>query len=110
MQITLGNYSPFSKMGREDALQEHVPGEDALCHFRYRIGDEVIDQISAVAVDVLSHCGLIQGELLSTDGPLEASYARYKGCPYACEGCQAFTRGEADRHALGEQLQSGAKR
>jgi hypothetical protein len=91
-------------------LHDRVPGEDDLCKFRYRIGDEVIDQITAVAVDFLSHFGLIKGELLSTDGQLEASYSRYKGCTYACEGCQAFTLSEADRQALGEQLQSGAKR
>jgi len=47
---------------------------------------------------------------LSTDGQLEASYSRYKGCTYACEGCQAFHLSEADRQALGEQLQGGAKR
>jgi hypothetical protein len=91
-------------------LHEHVPGEDDLCHFRYRIGDEVIDQITAVAVDFLAHFGLLQGELLSTDGQLEASYWRYKGCTYACEGCQAFHLTDADRQALGEQLQNGAKR
>jgi len=91
-------------------LHEHVPGEDDLCHFRYRISDAVIDQITAVAVDFLRHFGLIKGELLSTDGQLEASYSRYKGCTYACEGCQAFTLSEADRQALGEQLQGGAKR
>jgi hypothetical protein len=91
-------------------LHEHVPGEDDLCHFRYRIGDEVIDQITAVAVNFLSHVGLIKGDLLSTDGQLEASYSRYKGCTYACEGCQALHLSEADRQALGEQLQSGAKR
>ena len=38
-----------------------------------------------------SHFGLIKGELLSTDGQLEPSYSRYKGCTYACEDCQAFT-------------------
>ena len=91
-------------------LHEHVPGEDDLCHFRSRIRDEVIDQITNVAVDFLSHFGLIKGELLSTDGQLEPSYSRYKGCTYACEGCQAFTLSEADRQALGEQLQGGAKR
>ena len=91
-------------------LHDHVPGEDDLCHFRYRIGDAVIDQITAVAVDFLAHFGLIQGELLSTDGQLEASYSRYKGCTYACEGCQALHLSEADRQALGEQLQGGAKR
>jgi len=44
-------------------LYDHVPGEDDLCHFRYRIGDAVIDQITAVAVDFLYHFGLIKGEL-----------------------------------------------
>ena len=91
-------------------LHEHVPGEDDLCHFRYRIGDAVIDQITAVAVGFLYHFGLIQGDLLSTDGQLEPSYSRYKGCTYACENCQAFALSEADRQALGEQLQSGAQR
>jgi hypothetical protein len=91
-------------------LHEHVPGEDDLSNFRYRIGDAVIHQITAVAVDFLYHFGLIKGDLLSTDGQLEPSYARYKGCTYACEGCQAFQCGEADRQALGEQLQRGAKR
>jgi hypothetical protein len=91
-------------------LHDQVPGEDDLCHFRYRIGDAVIDQITAVAVDFLHHFGLIQGELLSTDGQLEPSYSRYKGCTYACQACQAFALSEADRQALGEQFQSGAKR
>lgn len=91
-------------------LYEHVPGEDDLCHFRYRISDAVIDQITAVAVNFLSHFGLIQGELLSTDGQLEPSYSRYKGCTYACQGCQVFNLSAADRQALGEQLQGGAKR
>ena len=91
-------------------LYDSVPGQDDLCHFRYRIGDAVIDQIMAVAVDFLSHFGLVQGELLSTDGQLEPSYSRYKGCTYACEDCEAFTLSEADRQNLGEQLQNGAKR
>jgi hypothetical protein len=63
-----------------------------------------------VAVDCFSHFGLIKGELLSTDGQLEPSYSRYKGCPYTYKDCQAFTLSAADRQALGEQLQSGAKR
>jgi hypothetical protein len=91
-------------------LHDQVPGEDDLSHFRYRIGDAVIDQIMAVTVDSLYHFGLIKGELLSTDGQLEPSYARYKGCPYACEDCQAFALSEVAQQALGEQLPSGAKR
>jgi len=84
-------------------LHGTVPGEDDLSNFRYRIGDAVIDQITAVAVDFLRRFGLIKGELLSTDGQLEPSYSRYKGCTYACQDCQAFALREADRQALGEQ-------
>ena len=91
-------------------LHDQVPGEGDLCHFRYRVGDDVIDHITAVVVDFLSRFGLIKGELLSTDGQLEPSYSRYKGCTYACKDCEAFTLTEADRQALGEQLQGGAKR
>jgi hypothetical protein len=54
--------------------------------------------------------GLIKGELLSTDGQLEPSYSRYKGCPYACQGCHAWPIDDAGRQALHHQLQSGAKR
>jgi hypothetical protein len=91
-------------------LHDQVPGEGDLCHFRYRLGDDVIDHITAVVVDFLSRFGLIKGELLSTDGQLEPFYSRYKGCTYACKDCEAFTLTEADRQALGEQLQGGAKR
>jgi hypothetical protein len=91
-------------------LRDAVPGEDDLCNFRYRVSDEVIHQIMAVAVDFLSRFGLIKGELLSTDGQLEPSYSRYKGCTYGGKDCQVFTLSEADRQALGQQLQSGAKR
>jgi len=81
-------------------LHGTVPGEDDLRNFRYRIGDAVIDQITTVVVDFLRRFGLIKGELLSTDGQLESSYSRYKGCIYACPDCQAFTLSEADRQTL----------
>jgi hypothetical protein len=84
-------------------LHDQVPGEDALCKFRSRIGDEVIDQSMVVAVACFSPFGLMKGELLSTAGQLDPSYARYKGCTYACKACQAFTRSEAERQGLGEQ-------
>ncbi len=84
-------------------LHGPIPGQDDLCHFRGRVGDDVIHQIMAVAVDLLHRFGLIKGELLSTDGQLEPSYSRYKGCISACEGCQALPLSETDRQALGEQ-------
>jgi hypothetical protein len=82
-------------------LPDRVPDEDALGTFRSRIGDGGIDQIMAVAVDFLHHFGLMTGDLLRTDGQLAPSYARSKGCTYACTDCQAFTLSETDRHALG---------
>jgi hypothetical protein len=64
-------------------LHGAIPGEDDLCHFRHRMGEALIEQITAIAVDFLYRFGLIKGELLSTDGQLEPSYSRYKGCTYA---------------------------
>ena len=54
------------------------------------VGDEVVHKTLAVMVELLRMFGLIKGALLATDGQLEPTYARYKGCPDACEGCQQF--------------------
>src|SRR5215471_14208804 len=91
-------------------LYDTIPGEDDLSHFRYRVGAAAIEATMAVLVDLFRTFGLIKDDLLSTDGQLEPSYSRYKGCTYACQGCQALHLRDADRQALGEQLQSGAER
>jgi hypothetical protein len=91
-------------------LNDAIPGEDDLCHFRYRVGAEAIDTTMASVVELFSTFGLINGELLSTDGQLEASHSRYKGCAYACEGCQSFPIDEVGQQELRRQLQNGAKR
>jgi hypothetical protein len=91
-------------------LHAQRPGQDDLCHFRYRVGDDVIHQTIAVVVGLLQTFGLIKGELLATDGQLEPSYSRYKGCPYACRGCHAFQVDEVGQQELRRQLHSGAKR
>jgi hypothetical protein len=91
-------------------LHDAIPGEDDLCHFRYRIGAEAIDTTMAAVVALLSTFGLITGALLSTDGQLEPSYSRSKGCTYACEGCRSFRIDEAGQQELRHQFHSGAKR
>jgi len=91
-------------------LHAHVPGQDDFCHFRSRVGDEVVHKTLAVMVELLRTFGLIKGELLATDGQLEPTYARYKGCTYACEGCQQFPVDEAGQQELRDQLHSGTKR
>jgi hypothetical protein len=91
-------------------LHDHIPSQGDLCHFRSRVGDAVIHQTLAVVVDLFRSFGLIKGDLLSTDGQLEPSYSRYKGCTYACEGCHQFLVDEARRQELCAQLHSGAQR
>ena len=91
-------------------LHDHVPGEDDLCHCRSRVGAEAIEQTMAAVVALFRSFGLIKGELLSTDGQLEPSFSRYKGCPYACAGCRSFRIAEAGQQELRHQFHSGAKR
>ena len=91
-------------------LGAHIPGESDLSHFRDRVGAEAIDKTMAAVVELFRTVGLITGELLSTDGQLEPSYARYKGCTYACQGCRSFGVDEAGQQELRHQLHSGAKR
>lgn len=91
-------------------LHDAVPGEDDLCHFRYRIGEAAIARITDVVADFLHRFGLIKGDRLSTDGQLEPSYSRSKGCTYACKNCRALPIDAAGQQALREQVQSGAER
>ena len=91
-------------------LHASIPGEDDLSYFRRRVGAEAIEAALAVCVGLFSDFGLIQGALLSTDGQLEPSCARYKGCASCCQDCQRFPLDEVSRQALCRQLQAGAKR
>ena len=91
-------------------LHEAIPGEDDLSHFRRRVGAEAIEAALAVFVGLFQAFGLITGELLSTDGQLEPSYSRFKGCAYFCQACQQLPLDEASRDELARQLQAGAKR
>jgi hypothetical protein len=63
-----------------------------------------------VFVDLFKTFGLIKGALVSTDGQLEPSHSRFKGCAYACQGCQQLPIDAASQQELRDQLRSGAKR
>ena len=91
-------------------LHEAIPGEDDLCNFRRRVDASAIEAALAVFVGLFRDFGLITGELLSTDGQLEPSYARFKGCAYFCQACRQLPVDEASRDELARQLQAGAKR
>jgi len=91
-------------------LHDAIPGEDDLCHFRYRVGAEAIQQTMASVVGLFRNFGLITGTLVSTDGQLEPSYSRYKGCTYAGQGCRQFPLDETSCQELCRQLHNGSKR
>jgi len=91
-------------------LHEAIPGEDDLSYFRRRVNAAAIEAALAVFVGLFRDFGLIRGELLSTDGQLEPSYSRFKGCAYACQACRQLPLDEASRDELHRQLQGGAKR
>jgi hypothetical protein len=91
-------------------LHEAVPGEDDLSNFRRRVHAAALDAALAVFVGLFRAFGLITGELLSTDGQLEPSCSRFKGCAYFGPACRQLSLDEANRQELGHQLQAGAKR
>ena len=91
-------------------LHEAIPGEDDLSYFRRRVGAEAIEAALAVFVGLFRDLGLITGELLATDGQLEPSNSRFKGCAYFCQACRQLPLDEASQQELGRQLQAGAKR
>jgi len=89
-------------------LDEAIPGQDSFSNFRKRVGHSVVDQTTAIMVQLFIDFGLIKGEIVSTDGQLEPTHSRFKGCAYACQGCQGLPIDEARRHDLAQQLQSGS--
>ena len=91
-------------------LHAAIPGEDDLSHFRRRVDASAIEAALAVFVGLFRAFGLVTGELLATDGQLEPSYSRFKGCAYFCPDCQQLPVDEASRQELCRQLQAGAKR
>lgn len=91
-------------------LDEAIPGQDSFSNFRKRVGHSVVEQTTAIMVQLFIDFGLIQGDIVSTDGQLEPTHSRFKGCAYACEGCKGFPIDETQRHDLAQQLQSGSLR
>ena len=91
-------------------LDEAIPAQDSFSNFRKRVGHSVVDQTMDIMVQLFIDLGLIKGEVVSTDGQLEPTHSRFKGCAYACEGCEGFAIDEAQRHDLAQQLQSGSLR
>ena len=91
-------------------LDKAIPGQDSFSNFRKRVGHSIIDQTTAIMVQLFIDFDLIKGQVVSTDGQLEPTHSRFKGCAYACQGCQELSIDEASRHDLAQHLQSGSMR
>ncbi len=67
-------------------LEEHIPCEADFSNFRARIGETRYKYIFACLVEILKLLGLATARILSHDGTLVPTFARYRGCNYAsCE-------------------------
>jgi hypothetical protein len=64
-----------------------IPCEADFSNFRLRIGEQRYKNIFAVLVELLKMLDLITASVLSHDGTLVPSFARYRGCNYGCPEC-----------------------
>lgn len=89
-------------------IKDSVPGEDDLCNFRKRVGAETIDAVIAVFADFLLGFGLV-GPILATDGQLEPSDSRYRGCAHFCKQCGEFPLTAEHLEEMTRQILAGKK-
>jgi len=75
--------------------EEHIPTESDFSNFRARIGETCYNHIFACLVDILKALDLATARVLSHDGTLVPSFARYRGCNYAsCECSNIKLKGD----------------
>jgi len=69
---------------------ERIPCEADFSNFKKRIGPEKFDEIFHVLVEIVKELALITGKILSYDGTLFPTYAKYRGCNYATKDCSCI--------------------
>ncbi len=70
---------------------DRVPCEATLSNFRKRIGESLYNEIFHVLVGIFKKLEMITFKILSHDGTLFPTWARYKGCTYFCPQCSHIT-------------------
>ena len=66
----------------------NIPCEGTLSIFRCRIGETLYNEIFHVLVNIFHQLEMITFKVLSVDGTLYATWARYRGCCYFDRGCK----------------------
>jgi len=67
-----------------------IPCEATFTNFKDRLGEELYNQIFHVLVEITELLGFLSYKILTTDGTLFPTNARYKGCTYFCDGCNSI--------------------
>ncbi|MBC8417524.1 MAG: hypothetical protein KJ573_07940 [Proteobacteria bacterium] len=75
-------YAGFSKT---------IPCEGTFSNFRARLGESLYNDIFHVLVDIFHQLEMISFKILAHDGTLYPTWARYRGCTYFCDQCDAIT-------------------
>jgi len=69
----------------------HIPSEGTFSNFRIRLGESLYNQIFHTLVDIFHKLEMITFKILTHDGTLYPTWARYKGCTYFCNQCASIT-------------------
>ncbi|MGA1868150.1 MAG: hypothetical protein ACMUJM_06340 [bacterium] len=67
-----------------------IPCEATYSNFRIRIGETLYNELFHVLVEIFHQLKMITFTLLSHDGTLYPSFARYHGCAYFCDQCASI--------------------
>ena len=70
---------------------DHIPREGTFSHFRLHLGESLYNEIFHVLVDIFHQLEMITFNILTHDGTLYPTWARYKGCTYFCDQCASIT-------------------
>ena len=70
---------------------DHIPCEATFSNFRIRLRHNLYNEIFHVLVDIFHKLEMITFKILTHDGTLYPTWARYKGCTYFCDHCASIT-------------------
>jgi len=68
----------------------HVPCEATFTNLKDRLGEDLYSRILHVLVEIVEPLGFLSYKILTTDGTLLPTNARYKGCTYFCDDCECI--------------------
>ena len=71
--------------------REHIPCKATFSHFRSRLGHNLYNEIFHVLVGIFHNLEMISFKILTHDGTLYPTWARYKGCTYFSDQCAAIS-------------------